>query len=558
MNRTHRTSFISSVIVISFFFSVFSAEAKKDKKIDFKSLSGQILQKFYEFDPVFATSMGIHDHDGKFMNLETKALKKQMEEFHKLDSKLSRIRVKRLSDEDRIDYKILKGELTDRLKQFEELETAKRNPCFYLIHGLKGIYLLYERNPGSPALPNRLKAFPDLIENGMMNISYPYKIYLDTAKDIAKGAIVYFQGIDFPPGPDYNVVPVINSLKTFYIFLMGLEESDPSFPIDKDYYLWKLKDYYFVEGSLKEMEDSLKEIITKTDEEYKNYLESLPQTEFEPRYKPIDDVVPPVDYSLNKYISDINKEIDEVEKYVRDSNFISIPEDKGTITTKIKPTFMYPYSSGLGFEPQPPFEKEQYAFLYLKTSPEKFNEQNYKNTLFGEMKDKLPYISITQLAYPGHYLQRLHANEHPSDIRKIHHDIVFENGWSFYSEQLMHQKGLYVDHLKFSPIIINGKKYRAIRALAELKLCTGELDLDGASELIGKYLGAESVSIFKKMLQNSAFTPLNYLSYSIGKIQIDKLREKSVKAQKGKFNEKKFHDKLLMSGSIPIVFKKIP
>ncbi|MBU1626924.1 DUF885 domain-containing protein [bacterium] len=553
-----KSNLIAIILIPILISSAYPAEDKKVEPDSFITLSKQILQKFYEFDPVLATSLGIHDYDGKYMNLEKTSMDKSLIAFKEFLSKLDKINIKVLSSDDAVDYKILKGEVVDRIKFFEELETLKRDPTFYLIEGLRGIYLINERFPESPALEQRLNAFPDFIGKGMLNISNPYEIYVDTAKSIALGAIQYFEETPFPSITDFSPQKIINSLKTYYILLKNLKSTDPTFPITKDYYLWKLKDFYFVDQSTKKIEQNLDEMMKNADEEFKNYINSIPKSDFEPQYKSIEDVVPPKDYTINVYTNDIDTQIHEVETFIRDNNFIEIPALKRTISSKIKPQFMLPYLSGFGFEPPPPFDIDTEAFLYIEPTFDKFKDENKKTNIFMDMKNKIPYLSIVQVAYPGHFLQKLYANSNPSNVRKIHNDLVFENGWSFYSEQLMYQKGLFIDSIKFSPIIIHGKRYRAIRAIAELKLCTGELDIDGAADLMAKYMNSDEKIVFKKMLTNSALTPLNYLSYPIGKTQIDELKDKCIKAQKDKFDEKEFHKKLLSSGSIPVTFKKLP
>jgi len=556
---SHRISRIAFVVLvsISFFFPPGFAAVDQGAREAFKNLSRQILQKFYEFDPVFATSLGVHDYDGKFMSLDRLSLEKNLKSFYAFKEKLDKINVKALSNDEAIDYKILKSEVVDRIKLFEELEFYKRNPSFYIIHGLYGIYLLKERYPDSPALSERLKAFPDLIDNALLNISKPYEVYLEIAKAVTRGALRYFEEAKFPEGVDYPKMTIINSVKAFYIFLMKIEDTDPTYPITKDYYLWKLRNFYFVENSVKSLERELEELITNTENEFKHYINNLPKTEFEPKYLPIDDVVPPPGYAISDYVDDYNILIGEVKDFLKERNFIEIPDVKADITSKVKPPFLQPILPGFGFEPPAPFDDSKEAYLYVQPSKEKFKEDNkFKTTLFRDLKSKIPYLSIVQVAYPGHFVQKLYAYSNPSEIRKIHTDLVFENGWSFYSEQLMYQKGLFLDHLKFSPIVINGKKYRAIRALAELKLCTGQLDFDGAVKFLSERMGTDEKGVFERMLRKSAVTPLNYLSYVIGKRQIDEIKLDRIKSLKDKFDEKKFHKELLASGSIPLIFKK--
>jgi hypothetical protein len=526
--------------------------------VSFKDLSAKIIKQFYVFDPVFASSCGIHDYDAQYMKMDSVSMKENLAIFSDFIKQLDKIDVTKLSANDAIDYRILKAELMDRIKLFGDMDILKKDPSFYLLHGLRGIYLLKERYPENEALYSRLKSFPELMQRAAMNVSKPYKIYYDTAKTVATGAIEYFDNLKLVKEAPIKRPEIVNAIKAYLVALMKIPEKDidKSFPVTKDYYLWKLKEYYLIDDSIESMEKKLEAMIKESETELGNYLKNLPKSEYEPVYRSIDDVVPSKDFNMAQYLSDYGKEIEEVYKFLKDSSFFPLPEPKGKITLKVKPQFILPILSGFGFEATPIFDKNPEAFFYVNAKEDQFKDDENKQKIFFDMKNKIPYLSIVQIAYPGHFARSLYALlSNPSDIRKIHRDLFFENGWSSYGDKLMLQKGLYIDNFRFTPIVINGTKYRAIRALAEMKLCLGELDMNGTLEFLSKKMGTDEKSDFQDMITRSAYQPLSYLSYAIGKMKIDELKNKSIEKAKDKFDEAKFHVELLSSGSIPLKFK---
>jgi uncharacterized protein (DUF885 family) len=99
--------------------------------------------------------------------------------------------------------------------------------------------------------------------------------------------------------------------------------------------------------------------------------------------------------------------------------------------------------------------------------------------------------------------------------------------------------------------VLGGVMFRAARIIADVKLQTGQFDYDQAVKWMSETLKSDTTYIKSEVLRYT-LTPGQPMSYLMGKRAIVALRDK-IRQKEGKdFNLKRFHDRLLAEGSIPI------
>jgi len=155
---------------------------------------------------------------------------------------------------------------------------------------------------------------------------------------------------------------------------------------------------------------------------------------------------------------------------------------------------------------------------------------------------------------PGHFLQISIANHIPSEIRRLHQDGVFVEGWALYGEEMLMRTGLYDD----SPAgqvgraqVLRLMRYRAARVPVDVKLATGEWTFNRAVEYFMKEGGLDKEAATGEAA-GAAVTPGQKMNYLVGKYQIERLLGLYRDRMGGEFRLRDFHDKLLSSGSIPL------
>jgi hypothetical protein len=162
-------------------------------------------------------------------------------------------------------------------------------------------------------------------------------------------------------------------------------------------------------------------------------------------------------------------------------------------------------------------------------------------------------------AYPGHYVQYLYSLKAPGRVRKILSSNTNVEGWAHYTEQMMldngyGQPGTGAKDERESKLFRLGQLQDALlrnaRFIVGIQMHTGNMTYDQAVEFFQKegYQPRETAEVEAK---RGAGDP-TYLYYTLGKLEIMKLRADLMEKQGAAFSLQKFHDEFLSQGFPPI------
>jgi uncharacterized protein (DUF885 family) len=154
-----------------------------------------------------------------------------------------------------------------------------------------------------------------------------------------------------------------------------------------------------------------------------------------------------------------------------------------------------------------------------------------------------PYLSAHE-TYPGHHVLDHLRIHHANPIRRQIESPLFYEGWACYAEQLLDEYG-YVREPRTRLIQLKRQLWRALRAILDVKIHTGRIDLgEAAREIEG--LGFSSGRA-KRQVRRFALTPGYQLCYAMGAHEILALRTRFEPAM----GPKAFHEVLLDGGQLP-------
>ena len=159
-------------------------------------------------------------------------------------------------------------------------------------------------------------------------------------------------------------------------------------------------------------------------------------------------------------------------------------------------------------------------------------------------------------AYPGHYVQFLWQDRFPSKIRKLVGASTNVEGWAHYCEQMMLDEGYLPPNTdaRTAKLIRLGQLQDALlrnaRFTVGIKMHTEGWTTDQAEQFFVTE-GYQSPAIAKVETRRGT-ADATYLYYTLGKLEILKLRA-DVQAQQGaSFRLGNFHDQFMLQGPVPI------
>ena len=155
-------------------------------------------------------------------------------------------------------------------------------------------------------------------------------------------------------------------------------------------------------------------------------------------------------------------------------------------------------------------------------------------------------------AIPGHHFQVSLQQENKilPDFRKYNWFGAYGEGWALYTESLGKELGMYQDPYQYFGNLGN-EMHRAVRLVVDTGIHSKNWTREQAIQYSLENEAESEASIIAEIERYMAI-PGQALSYKIGQLKIIELRKKAETKMATKFDIKKFHEKVLESGVLPL------
>lgn len=570
----------TTAVFTTILFSVLFVNCKSDKKkLDFATITKHYFDDKNALDPLSATQNGQNQYNDQLQFEMTDSYRKsQLDFFNKYESTLDSIDVKELSAEEKNSYEIIKWEVSVGKKLLDQPTNLMPIHQFWGTHLTMGQYA-----GGTSGQPFKTeKDYTNFLKR--MDL---YSVWIDSAmvymkKGIEKGAVLpksltekvipqfaematpkiednlFYSAIKIMPAefsdatkkdlvakytavindkliPQYKKMTAF--LKNEYLPASRSTSGIGSLPFGKDLYAAYVKQWTTTEMTPEEIHQlGLNEVArlhaemekVKTQVGFKGTL-----MEF-------------FDYVRNK---------PELKPFKKPEEVIANFE---RIYSLIKPNVDKLFS----LQPQTKFEIRRTEAFREKTASAEYMQGTADGSRPG-----IFYVPITDVkeynlygdedlflheAIPGHHFQISLQQENASlpDFRKFNWFGAYGEGWALYTESLGKELGLYQDPYQYFGMLGN-EMHRAVRLVVD----TGMHSKGWTREQAIKYSlenEAESEASITVEIERYMAIPGQALSYKIGQLKILELRKRAQEKMGPKFDIKKFHQKVLESGVMPL------
>ncbi|HEY1742279.1 MAG TPA: DUF885 domain-containing protein [Granulicella sp.] len=542
----------------------------------FNYLTDQYFDQIYfKFAPTAGTSAGLHQYDTQLEDYSAANVQKEVAALHDFEKKLTAIDPTALDAEPAADYQILLNNVRGTLLQLEVIRGWEKNPDNYSSGVTSSIFAIMER-PYAPvntrlrAAVEREKQIPQALLEARKNLKNPPHIYTEIALEQIDGLVSFFQ-TDVPEAfkdaddatakADFaqSNTAVIAALKSYGAWMKSdlLPRSNGDFRYGPDTFQKALAYNEMVDIPL----DRLLQIATN--DLHKNQAEfARVAKEIDPTKTPQEELAelatihPAPDQLLNAF----HGEFDSLIAYIRSHHIITIPSDVQP-TLEETPPFMRATTQA-SMDPPGPFETHSTKAYFNVTLPEKdWTPERVAEHMAAFNIGTIVSTGVHE-AYPGHYVQFLWQPQFPSKIRKLLGANTNIEGWAHYCEQMMldegyGQPGFGAKTEREAKLIRLGQLQDALlrdaRFVVSVRMHTGTggaMSFDDAVNFFVKE-GYQSHSIGEMETKRGTSDAL-YLYYTLGKLEIMKLREDVKKKQGAAFDLQRFHDDFMRQGFAPV------
>ena len=551
----------------------------EEKKQDFSALTKSYFDGKNALSPLDATQNGQNEYNDQLQFEMTDGYRKsQMDFYSKYETALTSIDTLALSEEEKNSYEIIKWEVAVGKELLAQPTNLMPLQQFWGTHLTMGQFA-----GGTSGQP--FKTEKDYA-NFLVRME-KYSVWIDSAMVYLKKGIA--QGVVIPKALTEKVIPQFEEMPTANV-------EDNLF-----YSAIKLMPATFSEASKKELSEKYAATITtKLIPQYKKMTEFL-KKEYLPASRATSgigslafgkelyaiyakqwtttEMKPEAIHELGlREVARLNAEMEKVKNQVgfkgtliaffdevrnkKELKPFKNPEEVlanfESIHTRIKPNVDKLFS----LQPKTKFEIRRTEAFREKTASAEYMQGTADGTRPGVFYVPIPDVVnynfygdedlFLHEAIPGHHFQMSLQQENTNlpDFRRFNWFGAYGEGWALYTESLGAELGLYKDPYQYFGMLSN-EIHRAIRLVVD----TGIHSKGWSREQAIQYSlnnEAESEASIVSEIERYMAIPGQALSYKIGQMKIIELRKKAEAKMGSKFDIKKFHEKVLGSGVMPL------
>jgi uncharacterized protein (DUF885 family) len=546
---------------------------------EWNSLVDQYLdQAFFKFGPSGGTSAGLHQYDTQLEDFSRKSLDGQIATLQAFEKRVAAFPASSLSGTEAADREMLLGSIQSSLLSLQVIKPWQKDPNFYTSVAANSVYVIMNRRFAPP--DDRLRSviareggIPALFAEARANLQNPPRICTEIALEQLPGIIGFFEKdltSAFQDAADAvksdfakSNAAVIVDLKKYQSWLKNdlLARSNGDFRIGASTFSKKLLYDEMVDTPL----DRLLEIGLA--DLHKN------QAEFARVAKLVDPDKSPTEVlallagrhpAPNELLKTFTNTFDGLIAFIRSHHIITIPSD---IRPTLQETPPFERSTTTASMDTPgPFETHATEAYFNVTLPGPNDSPEEVAGLMAGFNVGTIISTAVHETYPGHYMQFLWTSRAPTKLRKLIGSNTNEEGWAHYCEQMMLEEGygrpgLGAKDETEANLIHLGQLQDALlrdaRFVVGIQMHRGAMSFKQAEEFFVKE-GYQSPKIAEIETKRGTSDP-TYLYYTLGKLQILKLRADYKKKLGPNFSLLKFHDEFISQGfpPIPVVRKAL-
>ena len=556
-----------------------TAPAKKTGTApDFAALSERYFDEYYfRFNPSTATSTGFHQYDDKLENYSRASIDQQIAILKKFRSEFNGLPQAHgrgnTEQGEWIDFNLVLGNINSGLLTLEQIRPWEKNPDVYSSGITNAIFVIMARTFAPPeqrlkSVIAREKQVPAVFQAARQNLKNPPPIYVEVALQQIPGIIAFFQK-DVPAAfkdvkdqtllGEFNATnqKVMDSLRQYQEWIQKdlKPRAHGDFRIGAGNFSKKLLYDEDVSIPLARLLEIGMADLHKNQQEFKTVAAKIdpnktPQQILEELEK--DHPAP------DKLLQSFRDTLGGLRDFLAEHHVVGMPSQVLPIVQETPP-----FARALTFasmDTPGPYEKVAKEAFFNVTLPESdWPAQQVEEHMAGFNRGTIISTAVHEV-YPGHYTQFLWVPSAPSKVRKILGCSSNAEGWAHYSEQMLldegygRTSGTDPDHdtafLKLRLGQLQDALLRNARFIVGVQMHTGKMTFDQGVEFFVKE-GYQTKANGTRETKRGTADP-TYLYYTLGKLEILKLRGDYRKKVGDKFTLEQFHNEFLKQGFPPV------
>ena len=528
----------------------------------FQQIVDAYFDDYFKTNPSQATSVGFHQYDHQLEDFSLSAHQRNRRKLVEYLAAFQALNPRALSPLERDDREIMIVTIHSLLLEEDRVQMWRKNPDTYSSAVTSSIFALIKRDFAPPeerlrSVIEREKQISRALTQARGVLRTPPKIYTRIAIEQLPGNIDFFQ----------TTVPDAFKNVNHAVLLADFKQSnDAAIAALKDYQGWLQKNLlprsrgtfaigaenYRLKLLYDEMVDvPLPRLLKIGYAQLRKDQQALVETarRIDPKKKP-EDVLKELERdhpTADTLLSSAQQQLDGLRQFLIDHKIITVP---GGAQAKVveTPSFMRATTFASMDTPGPYETKATEAYYNITLPDPSWSKEKQEEYLEGYNYPLLSNVSVHEV-WPGHYTQFLWVKNNPelSKTRKLTGAGSNAEGWAHYSEQMVLDEGLHNNDPRYRLAQLVDALLRDCRYLVGIKMHTQGMTTDEAKEFFVKE--GHQVPVVGEMETKRGAGDPTYLMYTLGKLEILKLREDYKRKMGSAFSLQDFHDRFIKAGS---------
>ena len=550
-----------------------SAQAQGSADASLRTLADEYFDQVYlPYAPSNATLDGFHQYDAQLEDYSRAAVERETADLERFEGKFAAVPAAQLDLTSQGDLELLLGNIHSTLLSLNTIRLWEKDPDLYSSGIANAAFVLMERTFASPddrlrSLIAREKRMPAALDAAHENLKNPPRIYTEIALEQLPDIITFFQSdvpTAFKQARDEQLKSefsqsnnaVIAALKSYEAWLRKdvLPRSHGDFRFGAETYSKKLLYDEMVDTPLPRLLQIGYADLHRNQAEFKRIAGEL-----EPQRQPREVLAElTTDHPTSAHLlQSFRDTFQGLIQFIQEKHIVDIPSPVRP-TLENTPPFMRATTTA-SMDTPGPYEKVATEAYFNVTLPDPHASRQETEQLLAQFNRGTIISTSIHEAYPGHYVQFLWVPQAPSKVRKLLGASSNSEGWAHYCEQMMldegyGQPGTGARDARDAKMIRLGQLQDALlrdaRFVVGIQMHTGQMTFDQAVRFFvdeGYETHAGGLVETKR-----GTTDATYLYYTLGKLQILKLRADLQQKEGAQFSLQQFHDDFLKQGFPPI------
>jgi len=539
---------------------------------EFEDLAREFTSGYLKWRPATGTYLGLHEYDGQVTDLGRASIDDEIERLRRVQARFNALENAGLNSRNDYDLRIVQSAIRTELFRLVDMDVHRKNPMTYADVIDVNIYIKRNFAPLADRVRSIIaieKQAPKIFAHARANLAETLaKPYVETAVEVATGAASFLRKDLVAALKDLDDAKLkeefeaanagaITELETYVQFLKKekLPRAHSNYALGREKYMRMLQAELIDLTPEQLLEIGLRE-LRREQEIFADTARKI-----DPHKKPIEvaKLIQRDHPTAENLIRDTAKNLEAIRQFCVEKKIVTIPSK---VRARVDETPQYLRATSFASMDTPgPFEtKATEAYYYVTPVEPEWPAEQKEEWLSAFNYYTTDVVSIHE-AYPGHYTQFLCLNASPATrLEKVFTSYAFVEGWAHYTEQMIVDEGFGTAQMQTQEDPTRAAKYRLAQSIeALLRLCRmcvsikthcEGMSVGEATKFFEQNCYYERKPAYQEALRGT-YDP-GYLYYTVGKLQILKLRDDWRKQEGRKFTLQRFHDELLRHGAPPI------